>query len=164
MKQKPSSSAVQITGASLYGKYVTLIVDEKAVEVYVTSTVLMVIGLWVGATFCALLSLFVDMLLLTLIMSVAGGIGGFYLVRRIFRGKQDARFTYDDLTSFVGNPPDFNFNLQDGKMYTLRMMPKKQAIFIGAVNDALKVQNRYHLEKSGSYYKLVSNDSKPDET
>ena len=163
MKQKPSSHTVRITGASLYGKYVTLYVDEKAVEVYVTPTVLLVVGLWVGATFCALLALFVDMLLLTLILSVVGGIGGFFLARRIFRGRQDARYTYDDLTSFVSNPPDFNLNLRDGKMYTLRMMPKKQAIFIGAVNDALKVQNRDHLEKSGSYYKLVSNDSPADE-
>jgi hypothetical protein len=162
-KTQKQGRVIRVTGASLYGKYVTLLVTEKAVEVYVTSTLMLVIGLWVGATFLSLLSLLIDMLLLTLCMAVAGGILGFFLARRLFKGRQDARFVYDEIASFVKNPPDFNITTRDGRMYSLRMLPKKQVNLISAVSECLQVQGRYSLEKIGTYYRLVPVDA-PEKT
>lgn len=156
MKETKKKKKFKLTGASLFGKFATIIVSADAVEIYTIPTVLLVLSLWVFATAFYLLSVFVNILLLSLIMAVGGGVLGFVLVLKLYTGKRAARFDFCDVVSFVSNPPDFVVNTKDTKMFSLRLMPKKQAILIGYIKEQLDANPDYRIEKVGEYYKVRS--------
>ena len=156
MNETKKKKKFKLTGASLFGKFATIIVSADAVEVCTVPTVLLVVSLWVFATAFYLLSVFINILLLSLVMAVAGGVLGFVLVLKLYTGKREARFDFCDVVSFVSSPPDFVVNTKDSKMFSLRLMPKKQAVLIGYIKEQLDENPDYRLEKVGEYYKVRS--------
>lgn len=163
MKEKKAAN-LKLAGASLYGKFATVVVSRDAVEVHTVPTLLLVLSLWVFAMAFYLVSMFINILLLSLAMALVGGVIGFLLVLKLYTGKCAARFDYCDVVSFVSSSADFTVNTKDTKMFSFRLMPKKQAILIGYIKEKLDENPDYYLEKIGEYYKVrsVKEDTESD--
>ena len=58
----------------------------------------------------------------------------------------------------MATPPDFTINTADNKMYSVRMLPKKQRKVLMDILDATRGNNRFRIEKMGSYYKFLPID------
>ncbi len=146
------------TLVSLYGKMAALVVSEEGISVHLVSTLLLVLSMWfcAGATYAA--AFFLNSLPLTVILVFLGAAGGFLLVAKYYVGKRDAFFPYDDIVSLMATPPDFTINTADNKMYSVRMLPKKQRKVLMDILDATRGNNRFRIEKMGSYYKFLPID------
>lgn len=144
----------RIWGASLFGKYVTIFLHPELIEVRSVSTFMLIAGMW----FCILLLgipafLFTD-LIITFVVLLIGGVGGYLLMTRVYRGKRLYELEFANIASFVCERADFTINMRDNQLITLRMMPKKQKILLNAISEAMAVQQVYELKKMGLYFKV----------
>lgn len=154
MKKKDQTEWIRRTGASLYGKFASVVSTRQGVEVYTSSALLLVSGLWVFAIAFFGISLFFGNLIVSMILTGVGGALGFYCSIRFFNGKLVSRFDFKDIASFMMEPPSFVINTKDGKMFELRMLPKKQALLMEDIKGMVSQSCDYKLEKNGQYYRI----------
>lgn len=96
------------------------------------------------------------------VLPILCGIMGAVLVWKCYVGKLKERYAYNDITSFVLSGADCTINTKDNKMYTIRMLPKRQYKLMDALRGILEAQTPFFLQQDGNYYRIKSKkDAKP---
>lgn len=152
------------TGATLYGRFAGVFVYKDAIEVRTTSTFLLIAVLWLSAGLVFGLTLFFFMSFwLSLLITLAGGILGYWLFQKYYKGRLDRRMEFKDIVSFVRDPSDFVVNLKDNYMYSIRMNETKQEQVLLDIAEALQDNEEIRVVRIGEYYKLYPVEKEKEE-
>lgn len=138
---------------SILGKTATIIAREDKIDIYTTSTLLIILSLWVFAGAFFALSLLLDNMIISMILTVIGAIIGFLLASKLYVGKLKDSFSYKDISCFMYSAPDFTIVKNDNYMYIIRILKKSYPKIIKNINEILKDSNEYiFIKKNGKYY------------
>ena len=152
----------KMTGTSLYGKFATILLTDTALEFHTTSTFLFILTAWLFACAGFVIGVFTGVYILFFFLPILCGIMGAVLVWKCYVGKLKERYAYNDITSFVLSGADCTINTKDNKMYTIRMLPKRQYKLMDALRGILEAQTPFFLQQDGNYYRIKSKkDAKP---
>lgn len=146
----------KMTGASLYGKFATILLTDTAMEFHTTSTFLFILTAWLFACIGFVIGVFIGMYVLMLVLPVLFGIIGAVLVWKCYVGRLKERYAYNDIASFVLSGADCTINTKDNKMYTIRMLPKRQQKLMGNLYTVLEENTSFTLKKDGNYFRVKS--------
>lgn len=146
----------KMTGTSLYGKFATILLTDTAIEFHTTSTFLFILTAWLFACVGFAVGLFTGIYALIIVLSVSFGVLGALLVWKCYVGKLRERYAYNDVTSFVLNGAECTINTKDNKMYSIRMLPKRQQKLMGNLYTVLEEHTSFTMEKDGNYFRIKS--------
>lgn len=153
-KKEKAPVYYKMNGASLYGKFSTILLTDTAVEVHTTSAFLFILTAWLFACAGFVLGLLTNNYLALIALSVLGGIGGALLVWQCYVGKLRERYPYNDIVSFVLSGADCTVNLKNNKMHTIRMLPKRQMKLMGKLHEVLESETGFMLKRDGNYFRV----------
>lgn len=138
--------------ASLMGKMVKVVPTRNSIDIYIQPTWLMIVAVWVfGGAFFAL-SLVWFHVISSCILTVIGGVLGFYLTSKFAIGKLHKSFNYHEIVCIVANVPELTIVHGDQKMFELRMLTRPQKKLVLAIVDAIKEGPYSLVKKHGRYY------------
>lgn len=138
---------------SILGKTATIIAREDKIDIYTTSTLLIILSLWIFAGAFFVLSLPLDNTIISMILTTIGAVIGFLLASKLYIGKLKDSFSYKDITCFMYSAPDFTIVKSDNYMYVIRILKKSYPKIIRNINEVLENSNEYvFIKKNGKYY------------
>lgn len=161
--QKPMErDALRISG-SLCGKFAIVLIGKEAIEVRTLSTALLIIMLWLTAFVIFFLSGFLlGNLFWAGLIALIGGLVGFIVMLKFYRGKLDRRMEYPQIASFVRDDSEFFINLSNNYMYSIRLSTRKQEYLMDCVTEKLQDNPDFTITRMGKYLKLHSVKEKPE--
>lgn len=146
----------KMTGTSLYGKFATILLTDTAIEFHTTSTFLFILTAWLFACIGISIGIFTGIYALVIALAVLLGVLGAVLVWKCYVGKLKERYAYNDIASFVLSGAECTINTKDNKMYSIRMLPKRQQKLMGSLYTVLEEHTSFTLEKDGNYFRIKS--------
>lgn len=139
--------------ASLYGKTANIVPSENGINVYTTSTLLIVASLWVFAGLGFWISILFNNLVASVIITVISGIIGFLLAFKLYTGKLVDSFSYADIACIKYSAPELTIINHENYLYSLRVLTNSSRKLIAAIAEQLNEHPDYQFTaKHGGYY------------
>ncbi|MEG2428747.1 MAG: hypothetical protein RSA99_00010 [Oscillospiraceae bacterium] len=140
---------------SLLGKMANIVPCDDRLEIYTTSTALILLSLWLfAAAGFALTFLITKNYIIWLFSALLFGVAGYLLATKLYSGKLTKTFLYDEISCVIADVPELTIIHDDEKMYVLKILPKDQkdfeiALFLATKNskyETTKKNNRYYVK------------------
>lgn len=146
----------KLKGVSLYGRFANVLLTETAVEVHVTPSWLFLLGMWLAAIPGMILGLLFDGYLMLVVFTLLFGTIGVLAVWNLYIGKLTEKYSYNDISSFVCGGAEMSINMKNYKLYTLRMLPKRQEKMLTALEQIMYEHTSFVLKEDGEYYRVIN--------
>lgn len=151
------------SNGSILGKTAKLVPEKDSLVIYTTGTWLIIVSIWVFAGAFFSLTLFTTNFWVSVILTVLGGMLGFYMSFYFYTGKLTTSFSYYDISAFICDNADFTIALSDHNLYYVRMMPKAQMKLLADIQLVMQEGEEFNLTKQHGRYVIEYKDKEKRE-